>query len=64
MQTKHEHDADFVIKRGIATKNRFGRDGTRIAEIHLEDGCYRIVRLDTSTKKFVSKKSRRKSVGR
>lgn len=37
-----EHDADLVVKRGIATKNRFG---TSMAPIDLLDGCYIMARI-------------------
>jgi hypothetical protein len=39
-----EHEADLVIERGVATKNRFGASGVAIA---LPDGCYQLTRPDT-----------------
>jgi hypothetical protein len=38
-----EYDADLVVKRGVATKNRFG---TSMAPIDLHDGCYIMVRIE------------------
>lgn len=38
-----EYLADLVVRRGRATKNRFGPSGT---EVPLSNGCYRLERIE------------------
>lgn len=50
--------ADFVVERGIFTKNRYGNIGINVTQ--LPDGCYQIVQIGDVPKKRTRRRRNRR----